>query len=92
MLQSKGCPEDLVLNALEGTMGDGHAHVLSSHLVKVSLCAHNEVAVEVDVASFLKAWVASATQHGTATSKPEPHPDLSQAVGATSGAFQLNML
>ncbi len=73
-------------------MGDGHAHVLSSHLVKVSPCAHNEVAVEVDVASFLKEWVASVTQLGAATDSPESHSDLSQAVGATSGAFQLNML
>ncbi len=92
MLQSKGCPEDLVLNALEGTMRDGLAYVLSSHLVKVSPGAHNEVAVEVDVASFLKEWVAFATQHGAAFGSPEPHSDLSQAVGATSGAFQLNML
>ncbi len=73
-------------------MGYGHAYVLSSHLVKVSPGAHNEVAVEVDVASFLKEWVASATQHRAPSGSPEQHSDLSQAVGATSGAFQLNVL
>ncbi len=73
-------------------MGYGHAYVLSSHLVKVSPGAHNEVAVEVDVSSFLKEWVASATQDGAATDSPESHSDLSQDVGATSGAFQFNML